>query len=354
MKRFALLATLLYAAVPAGASARTPASFFGMNLNGPALDGRVDPVRQVASMHAHHVAAVRIAIEWNVAQPAADAPPSFGTYDPIVLAAARQGMSVLPTVFHTPPWAAENPRQVQSPPKDDNAYGRFLIALVERYGPDGTLWSDHPEVPKRPIRAWSVWNEPDLKPFFSPSSPWPARYVRLLHAAHDALKLADPGCRVVLAGLPQASWTELEKVYKAGGRPYFDVADVHPYTQKPSNVIKIIRLSRQVMAANGDAAKPLYVSEFTWSSAYGTNAHKYGWEQTEHGQALRIRDILPRLAAVRARYKLLGAYWYTWISPAGGPDSFDYSGLLRLTTSGRIVAKPALAAWTQTVAKLIG
>jgi hypothetical protein len=352
MRRLALLVVLL--AVPAGASARTPASFFGMNLNGPAVDGRVDPVRQVAAMHAHHVASVRLAIEWNLAQPSADAPPTFDAYDTIVLAAARMGMSVLPTVFHTPPWAAENPTQVQSPPRDDSDYGRFLIALVARYGPNGTLWSDHPDVPKRPIRDWGVWNEPDLKPFFNPSSPWPARYVRLLHAAHDALKLADPGCRVVLAGLPQASWTELQKVYKAGGRPYFDVADVHPYTQKPANVIKIIRLSRQVMARNGDAAKPLYVSEFTWSSAFHLKGvHTYGWEQTEHGQALRIRDILPKLAAVRARYRVLGVYWYTWISPPGGPDSFDYSGLLRLDAKGRVVVKPALAAWTQTVAKLV-
>jgi hypothetical protein len=351
MRRFALLAILL--AAPA-AHARTPASFFGMNLNGPALDGRVDPAKQVAAMRAHHAGAVRIAIEWNVAQPSRDASPSFGAYDPIVIAAAQRGMSVLPTVFHTPPWAAENPGQVQSPPKDDADYGRFLIALVARYGPNGTLWSDNPGVPKRPIRDWSVWNEPDLKPFFAPSGPWPVRYVKLLHAAHDALKLADPGCRVVLAGLPQASWQELAKLYKAGAKPYFDVADVHPYTRSPANVLKIIRLSRQVMAKQGDAAKPLYVSEFTWSSAYHLEGvHQYGWEQTEHGQALRIAEILPKLAAVRMRYQLIGVYWYTWISPPGGPDSFDYSGLLRLTKSGRIVAKPALSAWAKTVAKLL-
>src|SRR3954454_4733439 len=141
MRRLALLTTLLALTPAVGAQARTPAAFFGMNLNGPALDGRVDPVKQVLAMHEHHAGAVRLAIEWNVAQPSAGAPPSFGAYDAIVLAAARQGMPVLPAVFHTPPWAAENPSQVQSPPKDDGDYGRFLIALVGRYGPNGTLWS---------------------------------------------------------------------------------------------------------------------------------------------------------------------------------------------------------------------
>src|SRR5437762_667940 len=106
MRRLALLALLL--AAPPAASARTPAAFFGMNLNGPAIDGRVDPARQVAAMREHHVGAVRIAIEWNVVQPSRDVPPSFDAYDPIVIAAADRGMSVLPTVFHTPPWAAED------------------------------------------------------------------------------------------------------------------------------------------------------------------------------------------------------------------------------------------------------
>jgi len=324
-----------------------------MNLNGPALDGSVDPVKQIAAMTHHHVGAVRLAIYWTTAQPFAGSPPSFGAYDPIVLAAARRGMTVLPAVFYTPAWAAEDPNAIQSPPKDDADYGRFLTALVARYGPDGTLWSDNPTVPKRPIRAWGVWNEPDLKPFFKPATAWPARYVKLLHAAHDALKAADPGCRVVLAGLPQASWKELAKLYNAGAKPYFDVADVHPYTAKPSNVIKIIRLFRKVMANHGDASKPAYVSEFTWSSAYHLKGvHQYGWEQSEHGQALRVNEILPKLAAVRRAYKLLGIYWYTWISPPSGTDSFDYSGLLRLTKSGKIVAKPALSAWTSTVARL--
>jgi hypothetical protein len=324
-----------------------------MNLNGPATDGRVDPVRQIGLMHDHRVASVRIAIEWNVAQPDRGTPPSFGAYDPIVLAAAQRGMTVLPAVFHTPPWAAEKPG-VQSPPANDADYAAFLTALVGRYGPSGSLWTEHPSVPKLPIRAWSVWNEPDLKPFFDPSGPWPARYVKLLRAGHDALKAADPGCSVVLAGLPQASWKELEKVYAAGGGGLFDIADVHPYTKRPADAIRIIRLSRQVMARHGDAAKPLVVTEFTWSSAWNTNAHKYGWEQTERGQAQRIREILPKLAAVRTRDKILGVYWYTWISPPSGPDSFDYSGLLRLDKNGKIVHKPALAAWTDTVSRLAG
>src|SRR5207248_9639332 len=95
------------------------------------------------------------------------------------------------------------------------------------------------------------------------------RYVARLRAGHRAIKSADPGAKLVLAGLPNASWRDLAKIYRAGGRPWFDVAAVHPYTYYVRNVIKLVVLFRSVMARYGDARKPLVVSEFTWSSGRG-------------------------------------------------------------------------------------
>ena len=45
--------------------------------------------------------------------------------------------------------------------------------LQKRYGPRGSWWQDHPDVPKRPIRTWQIWNEPHLRfqwgnPIFQP------------------------------------------------------------------------------------------------------------------------------------------------------------------------------------------
>ena len=42
----------------------------------------------------------------------------------------------------------------------------YLAALVERYGPDGTFWTDHPELPKHPLREWQIWNEPHLPAYW--------------------------------------------------------------------------------------------------------------------------------------------------------------------------------------------
>src|SRR5205085_8385259 len=108
-------------------------------------------------------------------------------------------------------------------------YADFLTAAIGRYGPKGTLWAEHPEVARRPIRDWQVWNEPSHEGFWS-IQPFAERYVSLLRAARTAIKSADPGGRVVLAGLVYDSWTQLGLLYKAGARGLFDVLSLHPYT----------------------------------------------------------------------------------------------------------------------------
>ena len=96
-------------------------------------------------------------------------------------------------------------------------------------------------------------------------------------------------------------------------------------------MLKIVRLVRQVMRRNGDATLPLVLSEISWSSGKGKSTFNYGWEETEKGQAARIREILPMLARERNRLRLQALYWYTWLSPAVGDDeSFSYSGLRKL------------------------
>jgi hypothetical protein len=172
-----------------------------------------------------------------------------------------------------------------------------------------------------------------------------------VRAAHGALRRADAGAQVVLAGLTNRSWIDLRAVYAAGGRRWFDVAAAHPFSARVANVVKIVGLVRREMRRAGDARKPLLVTETSWSSGAGRSTLNYGWETTEAGQAARVRAALSALARTRLRYRLAGVYWYTWLSPApGAADSFAYSGLRRLDAAGRPVTKPALRAF-RTVAR---
>ena len=222
-----------------------------------------------------------------------------------------------------------------------------------RYGPRGSFWSSHPDVPKIPIRRWQIWNEPDIHSYWSVSPSWAPSYVRLLRSAHAAIKRADPGAKVVLAGLPNYVWTDLAKVYAAGGRNLFDVVAVHPYTKVPSGVITILRLVRNVMNRAGDGSKPMILTELGWPSALGKVSIRADFETTEVGQARKLAEVLPLLARVRRQLGLTGFYYYTWITHEveHGSDAFAFAGLLRFD-NGRVTAKPAYWAFRRGALKL--
>ena len=231
-------------------------------------------------------------------------------------AAAQRGLAVLPVVQSTPGWAARRPGDTASPPRDPATFGRFLAALVARYGPQGSLWAERPELPRVPIRDWQVWNEPNITRYWSPQ-PFAKSYVRLLRAAHAALHAADPGATVVLAGLPNESWKALRSIYRAGGRGHFDAVALHPYTRKPSDVMRLIRYARRVMRKRGDGATPVWVTELSWPAAKGRVPRPAGFEVSEAGQARRLRRALALLSAARERRRIARVFWYTWLSTRG-------------------------------------
>lgn len=339
---------------PARAAARVPASFFGVMADGPLLGGApdVDLGAELRLMRSSGAGSVRLAVYWSDVQPRAGV-LDWSAVDRFMAAAVAARLDVLPVVLRTPAWAAANPSDPASPPGDPATYAAFLRALIGRYGPHGTFWPANASLPRRPVREWQVWNEPDITKYWSVPGAWAPGYVRLLRAAHSAIRRADPHAKVVLAGLTNRSWIDLRRVYAAGGRRLFDVAAAHPFSRRVANVVKIVDLVRKEMRRHGDARKALLLTEVSWSSGEGHSTFNYGWETTERGQAARVRAALTALAARRARDRIAGLYWYTWLSPAiGGADSFDYGGLRRLDGAGRSVSKPALAAFRATARRL--
>jgi hypothetical protein len=338
----ALVALLV--AAPAGAA--TPRAFFGVMADGPLLAPDVDLAGEARRMRTAGAGSVRVAVYWRELQPVAGGPVEWAPTDRVVAAAAAQGLAVLPVLLRAPAWATGGDEREGAVP-DPAAYAAFCRAAVLRYGPRGSFWAERPSLRRMPIRAWQVWNEPDIERYLSPppGARWPATYVRLLRAAHGAIEGADPGAQVVAAGLTNESWKDLAALYRAGGRRWFDVAAIHPFSRRVENVLKIVALARAAMRRAGDARAPLAVTELSWTSGRGRSTINYGWETTERGQAARVRAALTGLAAVRRRHRLHSVHWYTWLSPPLGDDeSFSYAGLRR-QAGGRIVDKPALAAF---------
>ena len=280
--------------------------------------------------------------------------PTDYTYtDHLVGSAAARHMRVLPVLIAAPPWAARSAGHIYSPPSNFGAYARFAAGLVHRYGPRGSFWREHPKLPRLAIDHWQIWNEPNLKSFWS-DHPWAPDYVKLLKRARKAIKAADRHAKIVLAGLPNRSWTYLSKIYDAGGRGQFDVAAFHPFTHKVSGVKTILERDRKVMAAHGDRRKPLFVTELSWTAAKGKTHVTYGNEQTAKGQAGRLAAAYSMLARQRGRLHIQRVYWYTWMSYDRDSNyPFDYAGLLRLKGS-RTTSKPAFKAFRRTALRLEG
>jgi len=350
MRRVALLAavaavSLVLAAPGVAAAAPAPARFFGVMVNGVLDAPGVDLAGESARMHRDGVESERFEIAWDLVEPRPGM-YDFAAIDRKVEAAARSDIDVLGLVVRTPGWAATDAGNPFSAPRDPAAYAAFLRTLIGRYGPRGSFWSANPGLPRRPVRNWQIWNEPNIAINWD-VQPWQRGYARLLRAAYPAVKAADPGARVVMAGLANFSWRDLSKAYRAGVKGSFDVAAVHPFSGRPSNSLKITRLNREVMDRNGDRRKPIWLTELTWSSAKGKKTPlTQNWETTEAGQARRLTEAYRLYVRARASLRLGRIFWYTWATiDRDSKNSFDYSGLRTQRADGRFVDKPALAAF---------
>jgi hypothetical protein len=77
-----------------------------------------------------------------------------------------------------------------------------------------------------------------------------------------------------------AAMTYVDDIYAAGGGPYFDAANIHPYTwpNAPTdgdsswNLFLQIPTMRQKMIDNGDSAKNIWVTEIGWPSGGGSGS----------------------------------------------------------------------------------
>ena len=200
----------------------------------------------------------------------------------MVVAAAARRLPVLPVVHRTPDWAAAG--GPTAAPDDPEAYARFVGALVQRYGPNGSLWAERPDLPRMPIRQWQIWNEPNLTLFWTPQ-PFAKRYVALLKAARRAVRAQDPGAKIILAGLPNISWVALREIYQAGGRGSFDAVALHPYTSSPANIMRLVRLARTETRRFHDGRVPIWLTEISWAAVarQGQGAARAGDERARPG-----------------------------------------------------------------------
>lgn len=356
--RLAFLAVLLALLLPSAAAARrVPQGFYGVVFDGAVTTAPASVQdAQFARMARSGVESARTVFSWAAAQPVQGGPFDFSATDRLVALATQHGMSLLPIVIGTPEWARANPSSPASPPADPNAYAQYLTALAQRYGSSGSFWAEHPELPRRPLLYWQIWNEPHLTLYWD-APRWQQGYGRLLRVSHAALRRADPKARVVLAGLTGTAWTALQSLYSRGKvKGAFDVAALQTYTGTAAHLLLAVQLFRGVLARHGAARMPLWLTEMGWPAAKGrmrVPSYQRTIVTTDSGMGQRLTAGYNALIRNRRSRKALisRVYWYTWSSPYTrssdlGTGIFRFGGLQRFN-GARFTAKPALAAYVR-------
>jgi hypothetical protein len=356
----AALAALLLAA-PLAQARSVPKGFYGVMYDQGVISAPSDVQdAQWDLMASSGVESVRTVFSWAEAQPdGRGSAISFADTDPVVRRAALRQMAVLPVVYYVPPWARAYRSRFTSPPKQRSDYATYLAALVERYGPEGTFWTDNPDVPKLPLREWQIWNEPHLHAYWDAPEKGPYGYARayplMLRASYNIIKTLDPGAKVVMAGITQRAWEEIELLYQRGVKRYFDVAALQIFPQTVRRAMKATELFRDAMRRRGDARKPIYLTEITWPASKGrTQGIKYQRQETPQGMATKLSEMYRAMALRRRALGVGKVFWYTWSSPYGrGGSIFNYAGLQRFDDHS-FEPQPALEAYQRSARRYQG
>jgi len=350
-----VLAVLVLAAVllPAAAGARVSGDFVGLTSEDLFAGRTAYRQATLAKQRAAGVGLIRQTFDWSQIE-LAPGDYRFEGYDAYVAEVARRGISILPILYNPPSFRSSRPskgaRRGTYPPRDPKAMGRLGAALVRRYGPAGTLWAQRPDVPRRPVRSWQVWNEPNLR-FYWPRGPNARSYTRLLAATGRAIKQVDRRAEIVTAGLPESRLPGsvslgrfIRGMYRAGGRRAFDTLAVNAYARDSREVDRRLRAVRRSMNARRDRRARIWVTELGWCDRGVKSRFCVGAK----GQANRIRSSLRLIAKRRRSLRLRGVVYYSWRDGRPYPPLYQqfwglHSGLL--TTSG--ARKPAFAAFAR-------
>ncbi|NUT55281.1 MAG: Ig-like domain-containing protein, partial [Thermoleophilia bacterium] len=278
---------------------------------------------------------VRMFVGWSLGEPA---PGQYdaGYLDQLKREADRyraRGVKTLFVVQDTPSWAAGPNGAGPAPPADASTYGRFVAELARVANP----------------AAIEIWNEADSDVFWR-GAPDPAGYTSLLQASYQRIKAAAPNVTVVTSGMVGNHYEFLEQMYAAGAAGNFDAVGVHTdtaclltspkvYYREPNGRVGRFSFTgyrevHNVMAANGDAAKGVWMTEIGWN----TGSRKPNSCRDGAVAGTRAEGVSERTQArfLKLAYRCLAgdpevrvALWFSLQDVGGGAGFGDHLGLIR-------------------------
>lgn len=204
---------------------------------------------------------------------APDVVDTWVKYDRIVDLTEAYGLRLMVRLSNPPAWTRANPDAGDNAPPDDlQDFVNYARAVATRY--------------RGRISHYQVWNEPNIYPEWGNNPIDPAGYAEMLCYTYAALKAVDPNIVVISGAIAPTIALDgyrnlsdlvfLQALYDHGGGDCFDVLSAQGYGLRSGPTDRRLRATsvnigrhtyyRDIMVRNGDAHKPIWLSEAAWNA----------------------------------------------------------------------------------------
>jgi len=296
------------------------------------LDNEVEPAKRERQMQMIHDAGfvwIRQQFRWDDLEISARGDftdrrnaqviNAWDKYDNIVGLTQKYTVQIIARLNSPPAWSQSAANRVPgyAPPADFTDYVNYAVTVATRY--------------KGVIHHYQIWNEPNISPEWGHAAPDPEAYTDLLCRTYKALKAVDPSITVITGTLAPTNaidgqnlndYVFLQRMYDAGAGHCFDILGVQGYgllsgpTDHRTRAMDINYSHglwlRDLMIANGDAAKAIWIGEMAWNPVPDTPgiADKMRFGQVGDEQAARY--AIEGYERARTEWPWVGVicYWY--------------------------------------------
>ena len=244
---------------------------------------------------------------------------AWAKYDHLVDLAQQYDIEIIARLDNPPAWsrAVGNENGSLAPPDDYADYGDFVATTVARY--------------KGRVTYFQLWNEPNGNHEWGLSGPNPEQFTELLCIGYQRAKAANPAAVILAPALTPTFAVNntnlndlifMQRMYNSGAGECFDVMSAQGYGLRSGPADQRLQWNRvnfpyhlfmrDLMVVNGDADKPIWISETGWNAApleqFPAGTDQYGrvdlQQQARYAQQLyqRVQREWPWIGAVN--------YWF--------------------------------------------
>jgi hypothetical protein len=191
-------------------------------------------------------------------------------------------------------------------------YINYVKSVVSRY-PQITHW----EVGNEPFntihlskRTGNLFDEYLREDSVIPQCPYgmeiSEKYCEILQLSYKAIKEVNPNITVLLGGLGVHRMEYYaNRIYNNGGKPYFDIMNIHPYDDEIYLSVDKIKKIKEIMDANDDGDKEIWLTEFGYTLDFDSDT----LAEDEYNRKTKLSNFLSTV--IENIPFVTGLFWYS-------------------------------------------